>query len=514
MTFVSILGLLAALALQIAGPSDLFHQTQPRTIANTADILIHGRWVLPREQGELPATKPPLYNWVAVPFVWAFGSDSEIAHKMPSVLALIACWAMTLWIVRRFLSQSDHKRAIVISAMASLMFVATYTTYKLGYLARPDMLLTLWFLLAWWSSTEILLGNNAWNGRLLRFVFWSAVALAWLTKGPVGILPMVYALIAAKVLAGTFGAAALKWRWGLPLSLVPFAAWAFAAYDLDGDHVINTLWRDEFFGRIIGEGPETPDEGAIALLAGIYKMPYYFLLRGAPWSLLAVAGLALLWMRRRHPELRSIDRPLRACALWMLIVLAFFTLSAGKRADYIASVYPASSILAAWALVHMAASLRRAAWTATTAAAITLGVLGTIDWLEWPSPMPRGYGRSVNAFIDRAGEIIAAEPRPVALWRIPDIHLATFLGINESHSTEHLLRMLRRNDRLWLLAGERSEGDNAGEIDLEQQSFIERFDLTLTPMLSSNDVVGGELWPRRVTLYRVDAERRRRRASD
>jgi hypothetical protein len=326
---------------------------------------------------------------------------------------------------------------------------------------------------------------------------------------------MVYALIAAKLLVGNYGAAsALGWRWGLPLSLLPFAAWAFAAYDVDPDHVINRLWRDEFYGRIIGEGPETADEGAIALLTGVYKMPYYFLLRGAPWSLLSVAGVALLWLRRRDPELRSIDRPLRACALWMLTVLAFFTLSAGKRADYIASVYPASSILAAWALVHVAGSLRRAAWTATIAAAIALGVLGTIDWLEWPSPMPRGYGRSVNAFIHRAETLIASESRPVAIWRLPDIHLATFLGINEPHSTEHLLQMLRRNNRLWLMAGERPEGESTGEIDLEQQSFIERFDLTLTPILSSDDVEGGELWPRRVTLYRVDAERRRRRASD
>lgn len=512
---LSALGLLAALILQIAGPSDLFHQTQPRTIANTADILLHDRWILPREQGELPATKPPLYNWLAVPFVWAFGLDSELAHKIPSVLALIACWAMTLCIYRRLCSGIDHERAAVISALAALMFVATYTTCKLGYLARPDMLLTLWFLLAWWSSTELLLNQESARAAALRIVFWSAIALAWLTKGPVAILPLVYALLAARILTGSFrAAAALGWRWGPPLSVLPFIAWVVAAYDQDSHHVINTLWRDEFFGRIIGQGPETDRAGPIGLITGLYKMPYYFLVRGAPWSLLAVVGLILLWLHHRDSHHRELDRPLYAIALWMAVVLAFFSLSSGKRADYIASIYPAAAMLAAWALVHISRSLKTAAATGLLASALTLAGLAIADWLEWPSPMPRGHGRSVNTFIDRAQTIMAADPRPVVLWRVPDTHMATFLGINESHSTDRLLRALRRNARLWLIAGERIATDSADTIDLEQQSFVERFHLSLTPMLHSDQIRGGESWPRSVTLYRVEGRRQRRQAGD
>jgi 4-amino-4-deoxy-L-arabinose transferase-like glycosyltransferase len=523
--------LIGVISLQIAGPSDLFHQTQPRTISYTTDIILNGRWLLPIERGELPATKPPLYNWLAAPSVWLSGFASEFGHKLPSVMALIACWWMTVLVGRRC-GGAEHGDAA--GTIAGVALLTTYTIYKLGYLARPDMLLTLWLTIGWWSATLAILQFDSPNAdgdtnalddnrqsstvtrqlRTLRLIFWSAIALAWLTKGPAAVLPLIYALVSAKLLAGSWKSArALGWRWGLPLSLLPFVAWIVAAYDIDPDHLRTTLLWNEFAARIIGQGPETSGDGPISLLTTAWAMPYYFLVRGAPWSALAVAAMVVLWLRRRRDANRSAveDRLLRAAAVWLLLVLGFFTLSAGKRADYIASAYPAASILAGWLLARYSGSIRRALATGFGLAAASLFFLVLADWREWASPYPPGYGRSSARFVERAREIIGADPRPLAFWRISDSSVQTLLGANQPDSTDELARMFRRYARVWLVAGARDAGDDGRAIDVEREEKLERFRLTLTPMLTSDDVEGGTLWPRTVTLYAVEVARMRRR---
>src|SRR5688572_30604341 len=94
----SMASLVWALSARVLGPSDLWDQTQPKTVCYTSDIVVHGgwHWILPVERGLLPASKPPLYNWLAVPMVKLLGFSSELAHRFPSALALCLCWLLTV----------------------------------------------------------------------------------------------------------------------------------------------------------------------------------------------------------------------------------------------------------------------------------------------------------------------------------------------------------------------------------------------------------------------------------
>ena len=199
----SILALVWVIASRIFGPSDIWHQTQPRTVSYTTDIIVHGgnHWILPIERGELPATKPPLYNWLAAGAVKLMGFSSEIGHKFPSLIAMMLCWLILVRLGNRI--DTDHSGGSdsgggILGWLAGMMFLSNYTIFKLGYLARPDMLLTLWMLLAWISATSAL--NKKGVGSLFlrkhRFgvidsrplfyslVFWLSIALGGLTKGP------------------------------------------------------------------------------------------------------------------------------------------------------------------------------------------------------------------------------------------------------------------------------------------------------------------------------------------
>ena len=118
----SCIGLLWVIVTRVSGPSDLWHQTQPRTVSYTTAMLVHGgtNWILPVERAQAPATKPPLYNWLAAPVVRVAGFGSELAHKSPSVAALIACWALLVIVGRRLPPQDGtvgwlHEKTVLLS---------------------------------------------------------------------------------------------------------------------------------------------------------------------------------------------------------------------------------------------------------------------------------------------------------------------------------------------------------------------------------------------------------------
>ena len=103
---IPIVLLLVTLAIVIGaraiGPSDIHDKSQPKTVAYTADIVLHGNWVLPRDMVGGPARKPPMYNWIAAPFVAALGF-AEPVLKMPSILGGVVTVVLILFITRRML---------------------------------------------------------------------------------------------------------------------------------------------------------------------------------------------------------------------------------------------------------------------------------------------------------------------------------------------------------------------------------------------------------------------------
>ncbi|QOJ18059.1 MAG: glycosyltransferase family 39 protein [Phycisphaeraceae bacterium] len=541
--------LAVVLVARVLGPSDVHHQTQPKTISYTTDMLVHGRWVLPLERGMLPATKPPLYNWVAAPFVRVMGFDSTLAHKMPSVLSLIACAAVVVCLGERVLGRG-------VGFLAATMLVATYAMYKLGYLARPDMLLTLWLTIAWLAATRVLVGchqpsavsreregvrrqaPSVWDDALgagseapgtrnpklgtLAVLFWLAVALAWLTKGPPALAAMLFPFLIARPLAGRLGAVhCLRWWWGVPLSLLPFAAWVVAVYVTHPDHLVRTLWEDELYGRVMGTQGEAPEAGPLAWITTSLHMPAYFLLRAAPWSVLTILAVVLLWRRAKggggdgghgNDRGRSAIRAwrahgehgawLHAAATWVVLIVVLFSLSAGKRADYIAAAYPPAMLLAAWGWMQVTGPsdrIRRVIPSITAAGAMALLVLG--GGLEWGAPV-KGAGRAYESFIRDAKETLDAQPLPLVFTSTGGSHVQAFLGSSAPETAESLHAAFHRHERFWLIAGDRPRTAQREGFDVP--SYASRRGARATLVRRSTELPRTPDWPGGFTLWRVD----------
>ena len=180
----------------------------------------------------------------------------------------------------------------------------------------------------------------------MTLAFWLCTGLAALTKGPAALCLPVYALIAAPFLGGSWRASRrfFGW-WGAPLSLLMLGAWVWAAWRIDPAHVRDELWYAEIFGRVTGLGPEGTRIGPMSMLLRLFDMPLYFLARFLPWSILAIVAIIALWQREKGTAERRwrglggpggrCGRCLQGAALFTIIVVAMYTFTAGKRADYV-----------------------------------------------------------------------------------------------------------------------------------------------------------------------------------
>ncbi len=459
----AILALAWVVAARILGPSDAWAHTQPKTLAYTTDILVNGNWLLPRDIQREGATKPPLYNWIAAPFVKAWGFASEPAHKAPSLLGLLACWLMLALLAPRLLGASPDW---TLGWLAAALLAAGNGVFKISYLARPDMLLTAWLLLGWLAATAMLLAEaglvqlDAAARVRLSLGFWLCVGLAALTKGPAALTLPIYALFGARFIAGRFGAAAaLRWSWGLPLACAMIGSWLVSVWLADPHHLWNQLIKEELFGRVTGLGSLSNPRGPMALLVNAPNPTVNFLARFSPWSIFSILTLAALWRRDPATSRRGWkDRGREGAALlgagiFIVVTLAYYTLSAGKRSDYIAAAYGPAALLAAWWLLRAPSRLAfRAPWLAPALAALVLAGQTIYAQLQVHSPY-RGFGDDVARVACAIDARLREAPAPIVLWLSGNSYVPSFLGATEVGGPPALRRVARGAQPFWLVAG-------------------------------------------------------------
>ncbi len=344
---------LLAFSARLAGPSAMHRFDQPRTVAYTADIARHGRWLLPRDMEGNPSTKPPLVNWAAAPLL-RLGFWHEPAVKFPMLLASLVTVALCFYAGRFFtrgLPGVDAQNSVVLGAVTALAWIGNPANINMIYHARPDPVLVAFLTGAWLSGTRLLADNN--RRRDLALIFWLCLGLGALTKGPPALVPLVYVVLAARLLHGRWSILRrLHASWGAPLALGLFLAWLVPLAFFHPDHLRDTLFRGQILAPLFGLGktfgnPDITSAGPLTILLDLYKNPLWFLQRFVPWSFAAIAGVIVLVRHggRRHP--------LAPAALWLAVVLGFFSLVADKTADYILPAYPAAALLAAWWLTRI-----------------------------------------------------------------------------------------------------------------------------------------------------------------
>jgi 4-amino-4-deoxy-L-arabinose transferase-like glycosyltransferase len=439
---------LTAVGMRLTGASALYRFDQPRTAAYTADVAYHGRWLLPRDmQGHL-ATKPPLVNWLGAPPLW-LGLPAEFAVKTPMLLGGLATLALTAAIgyalLRRAVlherehgsnpltpkASEDMQRFVgPLSVSAALMWLAASVNLHALYHCRPDPFLLPLMIGAWWAATRVLecaeaqrvaeasgQPTQAAAKERLRWAwgFWTLVGLAALTKGPPALAPVLYLVLACWWLHGRWGLLGRSGIfWGLPWALLIVGWWLAAVTWHYPGHAKEVFLGQETLGRILGyrslyaeDGPA--GQGPIMMLTTLHQMPLWFIDRFLPWSLLALgAMIRLVWLGpRRHPMVPA--------ALWVLVVLAFFSLTGRKTADYIWPAYPAAAILAAWLSAWLLSRwLKRPPLSHRWLMPMNLGLAALAVSLAamvsfFSTSSEQGYGRNLHRFAAEVRSVIGQD---------------------------------------------------------------------------------------------------------
>ncbi len=369
---VAVFGVVAG--SRVLGPSDLYQNLdQSKTMAFTADMVLNGRWFVPVDGMGTGSKKPPLINYMGVPFV-AVGWWSELSLKMPALVCGVVTAVLTyvgaLVCFRRvgagaggrWANAGDgvfSRHAVPLAVGAAALWVASPSAQKHLYFLRPDAALIMTLTLGWVCATVALSMEERTRGRVAAAMgMWVATGLTVLAKGPHALFVPAYAVLAAWLIHGRVGVFGRT----MPVvgSLVAVgigAAWFMPAVLSDPEHMIDTVLRGEVGRRMAVDGEGSVVGLLMGKVIGVGRVIGFVFERFFVWALFVVATLVIV------PPRRWARHGLAPAVLWFVLLVGVFAVISGRAGSYLAPAYPAGAVLAAYSVVHVLRAVgRRVDW--------------------------------------------------------------------------------------------------------------------------------------------------------
>ncbi len=292
--------LLAALLALIAGLPGVIglpplDRDESRFAEATAQMLETGDLVSPRFQDTPRFKKPVGIYWLqalAVKSVSQVEDRAIWAYRIPSLLGAMLAAAACAWGAAAFLSPGS-------ALLAGSLLGSSFMLSTEASIASTDAVLCGAITLAMAALSRVYLAADGGPraGRRVKAVFWAALALSILVKGPIGPMVVGVALISLCVWDRRVSwLGGLGWGWGFIGLAAALGPWALA---------ITVATDGAFWGAALG-GDLAPKLAGGA--EGHGAPPGYYLLLSPillfPATLLLPAGLGAAWRARSEPAMR------------------------------------------------------------------------------------------------------------------------------------------------------------------------------------------------------------------
>src|SRR5881409_508644 len=291
------------------------------------EMVASGDWITPTLNGAPRFAKPILLYWLISGSYLAFGV-SEFTARLPSALF------GTLLVLMQY-AFATRMFGPTVGLRAALMLLLNFEVLALGRMVLTDMVLVFFTTLSIFCFFLAIQGE----GRAKRWYwgFYIGMALATLTKGPVGVLVPLLAVIPYLLLTGRWREVARECRLlpGTAVFLLIAAPWYATMFLLHGAGYAESARGDTLarFSSVIGG-----HGGTILFYIPILFLGFF------PWSGFLPAALVQALRERDEDPQRAVQF---LCALWVLGVFIFFTLSSTRLPHYIAPLFPAAALLVA-----------------------------------------------------------------------------------------------------------------------------------------------------------------------
>lgn len=294
------------------------------------EMADNGSFLEVMHRGENYLDKPPLLFWLSALMFKIFG-PGNLVYKLPSFLATLLGFYSLFRLTERWY---DRKTGL----LAVLILSTSLAWYQFNNDVRTDTMLAGFVIFAVWQLDSFSRSNKA---RYLLGGF-AGIALAMLSKGPIGLIAPAMALGGHWMLRKEWKQIFRPgWILGLlftTLLLLPMFSGLYRQYGWEGPYFF--LWKQSF-GRITGENVWSND-------AGYFYFTHIFLWSFAPWSLAAIAALYFRLKHSFQHGFRQIvpQHEWISIAGWLL-PFAALSLSQYKLPHYVFVTYPFTAMFLA-----------------------------------------------------------------------------------------------------------------------------------------------------------------------
>jgi 4-amino-4-deoxy-L-arabinose transferase-like glycosyltransferase len=326
--FLTIVVLALLLALSFQGTRGLWEPDEGRYTNVALQMLRSGDFISLRRNDEaLHFTKPPVTYWAIAASVASFGR-TEWAVRLPIGLAFVFTVGLVFQMGKRFVPDKPWLPALIY-ATSPLPFLAANTVNTDGMLAATEALAVFFYVRERFGH-----GSIRWLDAM-----WAAFGLAFLTKGPPALLPLL--AIVAFELSQRRASRLLRPLGFLAFAIVGLGWYAVVIHRHPG--LLDYFLGHEVYARIATGNLQRFPQWYGPLVVYLPTL----LLGSLPWLVAATFRLKEAWTTpAKMPD------ELRFLWLWLTLPLLVFCLSRSRLPLYLLPLFAPVSLLLARALVR------------------------------------------------------------------------------------------------------------------------------------------------------------------
>ena len=360
---IRVAALLALLACAFAfqGMRGLYSPDEGRYSGVALQMLETGDWIHPRLHPEHPHyTKPPLTYWAIASSVATLGHH-EWAVRAPYALAYALTTLLVLAMGRILVPRRPWLPALVY-ATALLPFQGANAVTTDDLLAFAEALYCFAFL----RARAAAIAGEA-RARWLALLGFGA-GLAFLTKGPPGLLPLLAMLLFAAVARGEPRPSRYASLAGFALFLLVGLGW-YLAVAIGRPELVRYFFVEEVWNRVSSSEIHRNAQWYGGLLVYVPTLVLGLL----PWSLFALAP-AWRFVRAPREALARVrlDNEALLLACWIVLPLAVFFVARSRLPLYLLPLFAPLALALARRVEH----LEPRAWHRVALAAWVAAMLG------------------------------------------------------------------------------------------------------------------------------------------